>query len=86
MVRINFSEFAWCLSDHLVFGVGGILFRGGDGVRLASCCKVTGGIAGSFSSTIAGLNEMSPVLLYPDRIVERLKIGPDHPHLQSLSK
>ena len=53
----------------------GILSRGGDGVWLASSCKVTGGIAGSVSSTIAGLNGMSPVFLNPDRIAERLKVG-----------
>ena len=62
------------MSDRIVFGVDGILSRGGDGVRLASTCKVTGGIAGSLSSTIAGLNGMSPVFLNPDRIVECLKV------------
>jgi len=74
-IRIEFTEFAWCVSDGIGFGVEGIVAGGGEGVRLASSCKVIGGIVGSFSSTIAGLNGMRPVSLNPERIVECLNVG-----------
>ena len=58
----------------MVLGVEGELSGGGEGVLLASKYSWFNWIEGRLSSTIEGLNGISPIFRNADRMVEVLKV------------